>query len=209
MTSFRNSPRRSERRAFQGGPSACQFGAEKASGDCANVGGSDGRAQLSDLLLGLPWGKKSKLKKDIAEAQEAPRRDHYGLEKVEERIVEHRGEARTNKLKGPILCLVGPPGVGKTSLGRSIARATGREFVRQSLGGVRDEAEIRGAPAAYIGSLPGKIISTSRKPGHPTRCSCSTRSISLVRISAGTHPRHCWKCLIPSRTTSSRTIISS
>ncbi len=119
-----------------------------------------------DVLLGLPWGKKSKVKKDIAEAQRILDEDHYGLEKVKERIVEYLAvQARTNKLKGPILCLVGPPGVGKTSLGRSIARATGREFVRQSLGGVRDEAEIRGHRRTYIGSLPGKIISNIKKAG--------------------------------------------
>jgi ATP-dependent Lon protease len=119
-----------------------------------------------DVLLGLPWGKKSRLKKDIAEAQRVLDEDHYGLEKVKERIVEYLAvQARTNKLKGPILCLVGPPGVGKTSLGRSIARATGREFVRQSLGGVRDEAEIRGHRRTYIGSLPGKIISNIKKAG--------------------------------------------
>ncbi|QNM83266.1 endopeptidase La [Sphingomonas sabuli] len=119
-----------------------------------------------DVLLGLPWGKKSKVKKDIAEAQAVLDEDHYGLEKVKDRIVEYLAvQARTNKLKGPILCLVGPPGVGKTSLGRSIARATGREFVRQSLGGVRDEAEIRGHRRTYIGSLPGKIISNIRKAG--------------------------------------------
>jgi ATP-dependent Lon protease len=119
-----------------------------------------------DVLLGLPWGKKSKLKKDIAEAQRTLDEDHYGLGKVKERIVEYLAvQARTNKLKGPILCLVGPPGVGKTSLGRSIARATGREFVRQSLGGVRDEAEIRGHRRTYIGSLPGKIISNIKKAG--------------------------------------------
>jgi ATP-dependent Lon protease len=119
-----------------------------------------------DVLLGLPWGKKSKVKKDIAEAQLILDEDHYGLEKVKDRIVEYLAvQARTNKLKGPILCLVGPPGVGKTSLGRSIARATGREFVRQSLGGVRDEAEIRGHRRTYIGSLPGKIISNLKKAG--------------------------------------------
>ncbi|HXH52759.1 MAG TPA: endopeptidase La [Sphingomicrobium sp.] len=119
-----------------------------------------------DILLGLPWGRKSKLKKDIQEAQRVLDEDHYGLDKVKERIVEYLAvQARTNKLKGPILCLVGPPGVGKTSLGRSIARATGREFVRQSLGGVRDEAEIRGHRRTYIGSLPGKIISNLKKAG--------------------------------------------
>jgi ATP-dependent Lon protease len=119
-----------------------------------------------DVLLGLPWGKKSKLKKDIAAAQAVLDEDHYGLEKVKDRIVEYLAvQARTNKLKGPILCLVGPPGVGKTSLGRSIAKATGREFVRQSLGGVRDEAEIRGHRRTYIGSLPGKIVTNLKKAG--------------------------------------------
>jgi len=119
-----------------------------------------------DVLLGLPWGKKSKVKKDIARAQAVLDEDHYALEKVKDRIVEYLAvQARTNKLKGPILCLVGPPGVGKTSLGKSIAKATGREFVRQSLGGVRDEAEIRGHRRTYIGSLPGKIVSNLRKAG--------------------------------------------
>ncbi|MXP13791.1 endopeptidase La [Altererythrobacter confluentis] len=119
-----------------------------------------------DVLLGLPWGKKSKLTKDIAKAQEILDADHYALEKVKDRIIEYLAvQARTNKLKGPILCLVGPPGVGKTSLGKSIARATGREFVRQSLGGVRDEAEIRGHRRTYIGSLPGKIVTNLKKAG--------------------------------------------
>ncbi|KLE35296.1 endopeptidase La [Aurantiacibacter luteus] len=119
-----------------------------------------------DVLLGLPWGKKSKLKKDIAQAQQVLDADHYALEKVKDRIVEYLAvQARTNKLKGPILCLVGPPGVGKTSLGKSIAKATGREFIRQSLGGVRDEAEIRGHRRTYIGSLPGKIVSNLKKAG--------------------------------------------
>lgn len=119
-----------------------------------------------DVLLGLPWGKRSKLKKDIGKAQAILDADHYALEKVKDRIVEYLAvQARTNKLKGPILCLVGPPGVGKTSLGKSIAKATGREFIRQSLGGVRDEAEIRGHRRTYIGSLPGKIVSNLKKAG--------------------------------------------
>ncbi len=119
-----------------------------------------------DVLLGLPWGKKSKLKKDIAAAQQVLDDDHYALDKVKDRIVEYLAvQARTNTLKGPIMCLVGPPGVGKTSLGKSIARATGREFIRQSLGGVRDEAEIRGHRRTYIGSLPGKIIANLKKAG--------------------------------------------
>ncbi len=119
-----------------------------------------------DVLLGLPWGKKSKLKKDLTVAQAVLDDDHYALEKVKDRIVEYLAvQARTNKLKGPILCLVGPPGVGKTSLGKSIAKACGREFVRQSLGGVRDEAEIRGHRRTYIGSLPGKIVTNLKKAG--------------------------------------------
>lgn len=119
-----------------------------------------------DVLLGLPWGKKSRVKKNIAKAQEILDADHYGLEKVKDRIIEYLAvQARTNKLKGPILCLVGPPGVGKTSLGKSIAKATGREFVRQSLGGVRDEAEIRGHRRTYIGSMPGKIVNNLKKAG--------------------------------------------
>jgi ATP-dependent Lon protease len=119
-----------------------------------------------DILLGMPWGKKSRLKKDIAAAQAVLDDDHFGLEKVKDRIVEYLAvQARTNQLKGPILCLVGPPGVGKTSLGRSIAKACGREFIRQSLGGVRDEAEIRGHRRTYIGSLPGKIVTNIKKAG--------------------------------------------
>ncbi|CAN5764896.1 endopeptidase La [soil metagenome] len=119
-----------------------------------------------DALLGLPWGKKSKIKKDISAAQAILDEDHYALEKVKDRIIEYLAvQARTNKLKGPILCLVGPPGVGKTSLGKSIAKATGREFIRQSLGGVRDEAEIRGHRRTYIGSLPGKIVTNLKKAG--------------------------------------------
>jgi ATP-dependent Lon protease len=117
-----------------------------------------------DWMLALPWGKKSKVKKDLRHAQEILDTDHFGLEKVKDRIIEYLAvQSRANKLTGPILCLVGPPGVGKTSLGRSIAKSTGREFVRMSLGGVRDEAEIRGHRRTYIGSMPGKIIQSLRK----------------------------------------------
>ncbi|MCC5988447.1 MAG: endopeptidase La [Pararhodobacter sp.] len=117
-----------------------------------------------DWLLGIPWGVKSRVKKDLTRAQEVLDADHYSLEKVKERIVEYLAvQARSSKLRGPILCLVGPPGVGKTSLGRSVARATGREFIRISLGGVRDESEIRGHRRTYIGSMPGKIIQSMKK----------------------------------------------
>jgi ATP-dependent Lon protease len=117
-----------------------------------------------DWLLSIPWGRKSKVKYDLDLAQEVLDADHFGLDKVKDRIVEYLAvQSRQNKLKGPILCLVGPPGVGKTSLGKSIARATGREFVRMALGGVRDEAEIRGHRRTYIGSMPGKVIQSMRK----------------------------------------------
>ncbi len=117
-----------------------------------------------DWILGIPWGTKSRVKKDLGRAQKILDNDHYGLEKVKERIVEYLAvQQRSKKLKGPILCLVGPPGVGKTSLGKSVAKATGREFIRISLGGVRDESEIRGHRRTYIGSMPGKIIQALKK----------------------------------------------
>ena len=119
-----------------------------------------------DWLLDIPWKKRSKVNKDISKAMEVLEKDHYGLEKVKERIVEYLAvQSRADKIKGPLLCLVGPPGVGKTSLGKSIAKATGRSFVRASLGGMRDEAEIRGHRRTYIGSMPGKIIKGMKKAG--------------------------------------------
>ena len=117
-----------------------------------------------DWMLSIPWKKRSRIKKDIKAAEEILEADHYGLEKVKERILEYLAvQQRTKKIKGPILCLVGPPGVGKTSLGKSIAKATGRNFVRMSLGGVRDEAEIRGHRRTYIGSMPGKVLQGMKK----------------------------------------------
>lgn len=119
-----------------------------------------------DWLVGVPWKKKSKVRKDLAAAEQILEEDHYGLEKVKERIIEYLAvQQRVQKSKGPILCLVGPPGVGKTSIGKSIARATSRKFTRMSLGGVRDEAEIRGHRRTYIGSLPGKIVQNLFKVG--------------------------------------------
>jgi ATP-dependent Lon protease len=117
-----------------------------------------------DWIIGIPWKKRSKIKNDVIEAEKVLDSDHYGLDKIKERIVEYLAvQARSPKLRGAILCLVGPPGVGKTSLGKSIAKATGRNFVRMSLGGVRDEAEIRGHRRTYIGSMPGKIIQGMKK----------------------------------------------
>ena len=119
-----------------------------------------------DWILDIPWKKRSKVNKDLQRAMDILEKDHYGLEEVKERIVEYLAvQARADKVKGPILCLVGPPGVGKTSLGKSIAKATGRSFVRASLGGMRDEAEIRGHRRTYIGSMPGKIIKGMKKAG--------------------------------------------
>ena len=119
-----------------------------------------------DWMIGVPWAKRTKVKKNLAKAEEILNEDHFGLDRVKERILEYLAvQSRINKLKGPILCLVGPPGVGKTSLGRSIASATGRQYVRMALGGMRDEAEIRGHRRTYIGSMPGKIIQKMSKAG--------------------------------------------
>ena len=119
-----------------------------------------------DWMISIPWKKKSKIQKSITKASEILENDHHGLEEVKERILEFLSvQKRVSKIKGPVLCLVGPPGVGKTSLGESIARATGREFIRVALGGVRDEAEIRGHRRTYIGSMPGKILQKMSKVG--------------------------------------------
>ena len=119
-----------------------------------------------DVLTGLPWSKKTKIKHDLVNAENVLNEDHYGLEKVKDRIVEYLAvQQRVDKLKAPILCLVGPPGVGKTSLGQSIAKATGRKYVRMALGGMRDEAEIRGHRRTYIGALPGKVLQSLSKAG--------------------------------------------
>ena len=119
-----------------------------------------------DWMIDIPWFKKDKVEIDLKKALKILDEDHFGLEKVKERIIEFLAvQKRMEKIKGPILCLVGPPGVGKTSLGKSIAKATNRQFVRMSLGGVRDEAEVRGHRRTYIGSLPGKIIQMMKKAG--------------------------------------------
>src|SRR6185437_7822871 len=119
-----------------------------------------------DTLVNLPWSKKTKIKHDLGHAEQVLNEDHYGLEKVKDRILEYLAvQQRVDKVKAPILCLVGPPGVGKTSLGQSIAKATNRKFVRMALGGVRDEAEIRGHRRTYIGSMPGKILQSLTKVG--------------------------------------------
>lgn len=126
-----------------------------------------------DWMLDIPWKKNSKVNKDMNKALAVLEEDHYGLDKVKDRILEYLAvQSRADKVKGPILCLYGPPGVGKTSLGQSIARATGRSFVRASLGGMKDEAEIRGHRRTYIGSMPGKIIKGMKKPVPLIRCSC-------------------------------------
>ena len=163
-----------------------------------------------DTLVGLPWKKKSTISKDLAAAEKILDKDHYGLEKVKERIVEYLAvQQRVDKVKAPILCLVGPPGVGKTSLGQSIAKATNRKFVRMALGGVRDEAEIRGHRRTYIGSMPGKILQNMTKVGVQESAVPARRSRQDGPwTSAAIRPRRCSRCSIRSRTTPSSTTTS-
>jgi ATP-dependent Lon protease len=154
-----------------------------------------------ETLTNLPWKKKSRISKDLSAAEKVLEKDHYGLEKVKERILEYLAvQQRVDKLKAPILCLVGPPGVGKTSLGQSIARATNRKFVRMSVGGVRDEAEIRGHRRTYIGSMPGKILQNMSKVAVKNPLFLLDEVDKMGQDFRGDPVRRCWKCSIRSRT---------
>lgn len=160
-----------------------------------------------DWLLTIPWKKPTKVKKDIKLAEAILNEDHYGLDKVKERILEHLAvQQRMRKMKGPILCLVGPPGVGKTSLGKSIAKATGRNFIRMSLGGVRDEAEVRGHRRTYIGSMPGKVIQGMKKAKSSNPLFLLDEVDKLGADWRGDRRRPCWRSWTPSRTARSTTI---
>ena len=162
-----------------------------------------------DWMLSIPWGTKSRTKKDLSKAQAVLDDDHYALDKVKERIVEYLAvQQRSKKLKGPIMCLVGPPGVGKTSLGKSVARATGREFIRISLGGVRDESEIRGHRRTYIGSMPGKIIQSLKKAKTTNPLILLDEIDKMGQDFRGDPASPCSRCSIPNRTAPSSITIS-
>lgn len=162
-----------------------------------------------DTVVALPWKKKTKVSSDLANAEKVLDADHYGLEKVKERIVEYLAvQSRVEKLKAPILCLVGPPGVGKTSLGQSIAKATNRKFVRMSLGGVRDEAEIRGHRRTYIGSMPGKILQNMSKVGVRNPLFLLDEVDKMGMDFAATPRARCSKCSIRNKIIRFRIIMS-
>ena len=208
-TNFRNSKRRSRR------PNSPRKHARRAGQELKklrNMSPMSAEATVVrnylDWMTTIPWKKRSRVKKDINAAHDVLNEDHYGLDKVKERILEYLAvQQRMNKLKGPILCLVGPPGVGKTSLGKSVARATGRKFVRMSLGGVRDEAEVRGHRRTYIGSMPGKVIQGMKKAGtsNPLFLLDENRQAGCG-LARRTRRRRCSRCSIRNRTTPSRTI---
>jgi ATP-dependent Lon protease len=162
-----------------------------------------------DTLVGLPWKKRSKINNDLGNAEKVLNDDHYGLEKVKDRILEYLAvQQRVDKVKAPILCLVGPPGVGKTSLGQSVARATNRKFIRMALGGVRDEAEIRGHRRTYIGSMPGKILQNLGKVGVRNPLFLLDEVDKMGMDFRGDPASALLEVLDPSRTTRSRTTTS-
>ena len=162
---------------------------------------------IIDVLTALPWAKKTKIKHDLVNAEGVLNEDHFGLDKVKDRILEYLAvQQRVDKVKAPILCLVGPPGVGKTSLGQSIAKATGRKYVRMALGGMRDEAEIRGHRRTYIGALPGKVLQSLSKGGNAQSAVPLDEIDKLGTDFRAIHPAHCWRCWTLSRTTHLATI---